>query len=46
MSWTEYVSLAEVKDGGNTDFQEGVRHNDLWLILHLIKKTEKDPPKL
>lgn len=26
MQRTEYVPLAEVKDGENTDFQEGVCH--------------------
>lgn len=39
-----YVSLAEVKDAGNTDFQEGVCHNDLWLIFYLIKKNQKKIP--
>lgn len=50
MSWTEYIyislSWADVNDGANTDFQEGVCHNNLWLIFYLIKKTEKVPPKL
>lgn len=45
MSWTEYLSLAGVKNRGNTDFPEGVCHNDLWLF-YLIKKTEEVPPKL
>lgn len=43
MPWTEYITLAELKDGGNTDSQEGVSLNDLWLILYLIKKPEKIP---
>lgn len=46
MPWTEYKSLAEVKDGGNTDSQEGVCLNDLWLILYLSKKTEKNFPQI
>lgn len=43
MPWTEYITLAEMKDGGNTDSQEGVSLDDLWLILYLIKKPEKIP---
>lgn len=41
MQCTEYVPLAEVKDGEITDFQEGVCYNELWSISYLIKKPHK-----